>query len=281
MVEFQNEAMLRGFKEIYKRAQAGNHWTGEGLECGKSGIPLVHFILEDLNVATSKSDEPLDVYWDDQHKMREALIAEGHDLAQSQRHRSDSVSSDSSHSRDFVRTPTSDTQQVAPREAKPVFNNSEYDLFPAQSRPSTQSPALSQPTQFLPSRTSSHNSQQSFEQPSEQQFEQPIEPHWHWSEREQNGASYDGQRFTTTMLRSNSMMEHNPAMIPGGMVSIESQGQWNPEATNMPLSIQEGIPAFMQQPPGHYDGPGVYPPVAWEQNNSINMNEFMYEGVLA
>lgn len=275
MIEWQCEQMLRGFKEIYKRAQAGQHWTGDGLELGKNGIPLVHYILEDLNVPSVRPDEPTDVFYDDPHKMRQALIDEGHGFDQPQRHRSHSVSSDSDNSahHDSVRTPSD--IQVTPCEAKPLFNNSDFDLYAAQSRPSTQSPGLPQPGQFLNLRTPSHNSQRS--------FEQPIEQPWRLPENEQSSALYAGQRVPVTMLRSNRVMEEaqNAGLLPGGMASLESQGPWTPEATSMPMSVQEGVPAYLQQPPGHYDESGMWVPFGFDHNASINMNDFMLEGLMA
>lgn len=140
MLEWQQGRMIAAFQEIYLRAQAGNPWTGEGLEV-KDGCPKIQDILTDLDVLFGDEDEPVSFETDPQ-KLIAQLYAQEAGLTR----RCSSISSESDRSahQDYVYTPSD--ARATPFEAKP--DPGEYDFSAPSSRPASQSPAVHQLPMF-------------------------------------------------------------------------------------------------------------------------------------
>lgn len=78
MLKSQQEQLVAGLQELYKRMQNGLGWIGSPLEETSNGVPLTHDILERLGVL-----EP-DVFEEDLTALQQRLTADGARFTQEQ-----------------------------------------------------------------------------------------------------------------------------------------------------------------------------------------------------
>lgn len=234
MLEQQQERMVAGLREIFKRAQAGKPWTGKDLPLSHSGVPLTHDILADLDVLTSNSGDANEVktFEEDPQKMQAQLYAQGAESTQ----RRGSVSSDSNHSghHDYVYTP-SDTQ-ATPFEAKP--NPDDFDWSEPSPRPASQSPAVNQMPMFP------HCDPRVLLTPSDPTF---YQAQWSLSQQRQTTTGRSDSYATATQL--------DPS-IYNGVDDPEAFGSISHPGINPDLAMI--LQPHAQQRSGHYAGPVLY-----------------------
>nr|POF21717.1 fluconazole resistance protein 1 [Quercus suber] len=96
MLEQQQGQLVSALQEMYRRANAGQRWTGPVLQ-EVSGQPLTHDILAALNLLEVKHDGTgkVDTFEEDYDKLQSRLLADGAGYMQQRR---GSLSSESEHS---------------------------------------------------------------------------------------------------------------------------------------------------------------------------------------
>lgn len=103
MLEQQQEQLVAGLQELYRRTQTGQGWEGAPLKESSHGTPLTHDILERLGaLKLGRSDAETKHFEEDLSSLQQRLLADGAGLMQ--RALSDS-GSDSGHSHGFDHGP--------------------------------------------------------------------------------------------------------------------------------------------------------------------------------
>ncbi|KAF2166230.1 hypothetical protein M409DRAFT_55093 [Zasmidium cellare ATCC 36951] len=224
MLEQQQQQLVSGLQEMYKRLVAANAWTGAALS-ETNGHPLTHDILAALDLLESKQDGSgeMETFEEDCAKLQSKLIAEGAGFTQ----RRGSFSSDSEHSQHGHARSVSHGTPVLSKPAvfKDNFNFSAPPSPPADPSPM---PAPRHRQSFPPAQPSPL--QQSSPLASDPQFYQAE-----WAYPQSSGDNF---------MRSNYAMkspelEHNL----GNMDDISNSfGQWDPSQYDM-----AGFTSYPQQ----------------------------------
>ena len=148
MLEQQQNQLVSGLQEMYRRSLAGQPWQGKALS-ESTGHPLTHDILAALDLLETKHDGTGDLenFEDDCEKLQSRLVADG---AIYVRRRGGSFSSDSDHSQHGLgRSSTQSTPSIA----KPLIFKENFS-FSATSSPLAQSPAPRQRLSYPPAHES-------------------------------------------------------------------------------------------------------------------------------
>ncbi|PNS21291.1 hypothetical protein CAC42_1070 [Sphaceloma murrayae] len=120
MLERQQESLVEGLQQTYRRLLSANLWPGPPLD-EQEGHPLTHDILFALDIIKHKPDGEVEVFEEDTDKLQQRLVAHGAPFM----HRRGSVSSDSDHSvthshkrpRSMIDSPMSSPAQSAFRKS--------------------------------------------------------------------------------------------------------------------------------------------------------------------
>ncbi|KAK8190890.1 hypothetical protein BKA81DRAFT_285835, partial [Phyllosticta paracitricarpa] len=123
MLEQQQNQLVAGLRELYRRLQTGEGWPGMPLSDQQGGHPLTHDILERLDLLQPKDGNGLyEPFEEDFGRMEKRLRDEEESLPAPPSKRRGSVGSESDHG--HISTPSSNgTPPTPPR--------SHFDPFPA------------------------------------------------------------------------------------------------------------------------------------------------------
>ncbi|KAI9677779.1 MAG: hypothetical protein M1829_002551 [Trizodia sp. TS-e1964] len=140
MLEQQQQQLVSGLQELYRRTQSGEGWTGSPLRESGMGHPLTHDILERLGALKQDADGFSESFEEDVSILQQKLFENGAPPMQ----RQSSLGSDSDLGQTFSeQTPAHDFLHSNPFEVPPTPpNTSPYSLMSpkqiAQIRPSSQ-----------------------------------------------------------------------------------------------------------------------------------------------
>lgn len=147
MLEQQQNQLVAGLQEMYRRLQNGEKWPGPPLVDGPNGHPLTHDILARLDLLHTQEDpsHQYEGFEEDCGRMQRRLLDSGAPFIK----RRGSFSSDSEHDHDHqqlsptsIGTPHSATPTSAPAH-QPTFSHP--FARPPMTPPTSQSPALGTP----------------------------------------------------------------------------------------------------------------------------------------